>query len=121
MSQDPRIEAAARQVAVESGYPDFMYPDGMAGVHAKSCREKAARILAAADKAATITEARELDELPVGSVVLGWALDGSTPYLRCRSAHGRLVWGCVGTGEVFRSADLTTDGFKARVIHWGTE
>lgn len=109
---DPRIDPVIDEImsTLDSGY-----------WATKWAANFAERILAAIDKAATITTVEELDALPVGSVAIGWAFDGHTPYLRSVSARGRTVWGCVGTQMVYESADLLNKGFKARVIHWGTE
>lgn len=117
-----RIEAAAQAVCESRHRHHKTKRDYWtdAGDYAQGqYRDDARAALAAADKAATITTVEELDALPEGSVVLGWAYNGSTPYLRCLSAHGRLVWGCVGQRDLFKSADMLADGFKARVIHFG--
>lgn len=116
MSQDPRIEAAAKALlSFDTSTP----LDDVPGPVGRDVYRRATAALAAADKAATITTVEGLDALPVGSVAMGWAFNGSTPYLRCLTMHGRLVWGCVGQSDLFTSADLLKDGFKARVIHWG--
>lgn len=119
MSTDPRIEAAAKEISVQNGWPSNSFPNGMADRTARLYRQHAERVVAAADKAATITTVEGLDALPVGSVAIGWSFDGGTPYLRCLSMRGQLVWGCVGQADLFKSADLLTEGFTARVIHWG--
>lgn len=113
MSQDPRIEAAARQVAVEHGYPASYFPDGMAEVHAKSYRQQAARILAAADKAATIATVEGLDALPVGSVII--IAQGGVWEKYKTERWGWRETGITPSGE---ASDIT---LPARVIHWGTE
>lgn len=118
MSQDPRIEAAARQVAAEHGYPDFLYPDGMAEVHAKSYREQAARILAAADKAATITTREEFDALPKSATILGKAGDAfqwGTDFDDVTQG-----WCMAGSNTPTPIRALMTFG-PFTVIHWGTE
>lgn len=119
--KDPRIEAAAkalygdvnRQHSTTKGW-DEVRPRWQ-----ESYRSNARAVIEAIDNASTITTVEELDKLPVGTVAMGWAYDGSTPYLRCISARGRTVWGVVGQPEVLESADLLKGGFKARVIHWG--
>ena len=120
MNTDPRIEAAARQVAVEHGYPASYFPDGMAEVHAKSYRERAARIIAAADKAATITTVQALDARPVGTVVVSERYKYSLTHPNYPVSFQKLYDGRWHRGG--RSSD-TCPGLivPARAIHWGNE
>lgn len=123
MSQDPRIERAAIAIWAEASgkkATDWVYmaPEDE---RVQWGMNLGATAVAAIDKAGTITTVEELDALPVGAVVLGWAVIGSTPYLRCRTARGRLAWGCVGEEAIYESANLLQGDTTARVIHWGTE
>lgn len=84
----------------------------MAEVHAKSYREQAARILAAADNAATITTVEELDALPEETVIRS-VLFG---VVRERIDSG---WLAVGADGFDQSEDISDR--EHHVIHWGTE
>lgn len=94
---DPRIEAAANLIAGRD-YP-YYEPD----------LEFAAEVIAAIDKAATITTVDELDALPEDAVILA----GNVAYQKCGD-H----WD--GAGRTWDTVQLVSD-LPARVIHWGTE
>lgn len=70
MSADPRIEAAAEELAYWDGWSRSLWPDRMNPDAAFSYRETAKAAIAAADKASSVTTVEELDALLVGSVVL---------------------------------------------------
>jgi hypothetical protein len=114
MTTDPRIEAAARQVAVEHGYPDFLYPDGMAEVTAKAYRDQGARILAAADKAATITTHEQSGELPLGTVAIS---DDGDLWERLPSGWAGIIH--ESGSEPWIASGCEEPQLPARVIHWG--
>lgn len=123
MSADPRIEAAARALNVggwtcQEGSDEPGNYDACADCK-RYCDEHATAALAAADAASIVTTVEELDALPEGAVALGWAILGSTPYLRCRTAWGRLAWGCVGEEAIYESADLLKADTTARVLYRG--
>lgn len=96
---DPRIEAMAEHFAAVTGEPRagrFEYTMARAA-------------LAAADKAATIKTAEELDALPEDAVILA----GNVAYQKCGD-H----WD--GAGRTWDTVQLVSD-LPARVIHWGND
>lgn len=109
MSQDPRIEAAAKAARIAwSGHDDW---DGAPNSVRIAYRGLATAALAATDKAATITEAYALAEVPAGTVV--------------RSAAGTIAARFDGyTGVMFgddRGFPWRDLALPATILHWGTE
>lgn len=120
MNTDPRIEAVAEEVRKmameEEGIP--LSPWRLS-VAQEAYRKDARRILAAVDKAATITTTEELNALPVGARVVM----GDYYILREESPVGEGVWLDLGNGLRLDAVDLRIimDIYPARVLYWGTE
>ena len=116
MSQDPRIEAAAKALlSFDTSTP----LDDVPGPVGRDVYRRANAALAAADKAATITTVEGLEALPVGSrVVMG-------DYYILREEHSvdDGVWLDLGNGLRLDADDLRIiiESYPARVIHCGAE
>ena len=114
---DPRIEAAAKAIHARR-FPEASSRFGWNLTHPEQQAEAldyARAALAAADKAATITEPEQLAALPANT-----RLESQVgPNFDYWNVHGDLLATCLSA--VGYLGPITEIKLPARVIHWGTE